>query len=39
MRLPTDTMMDNPLNPYGAPQRVPPYKNQNPFDYLGIYNQ
>jgi|9_EtaG_2_1085328.scaffolds.fasta_scaffold15976_2 hypothetical protein len=31
MRLPTDTMMDNPLNPYGAPQRVPPY-NQNPYN-------
>jgi len=31
MRLPTDTMMDNPLNPYGAPQRVPPY-NQSPYN-------
>ena len=31
--------MDSSQNIYGAPQRVPPYKNQNPFDYLGIYNQ
>ena len=31
MKLPYDTMMDNPMNPYGAPQRVPPY-NQSPYN-------
>ena len=35
---PTMTM-GSPQNIYGAPNRVPPFKNQNPFDYLGIYNQ
>jgi len=35
---PTMTMGSS-QNIYGAPNRVPPFKNQNPFDYLGIYNQ